>query len=46
MIETRMKKLLKIPTAIPPPPPERIIGNLAWVMGDETLIEYIKVGYR
>ena len=43
MIEIRMKKLLKIPSTIQPPPPEKIIGNLSWCMNDPVLTEYIKV---
>ena len=43
MVEVRMKKLLKIPATVKPPPPEKIIGNLNWVSGDDVLIEYIKV---
>ena len=46
MVEVRMKKLLKIPAIVKPPPPEKIIGNLNWVSGDDVLIEYIKVQTR
>ncbi len=38
-----MKKLVKIPPIIKPPPPEKIVGNLAWVAGDHDLLEYFKV---
>ena len=43
MVEIRMKKLMTIASTIQPPPPEKIIGNLSWVSGDEHLIDYIKV---
>ena len=46
MIEGRLKLLARIPPVIRPPPPEKIIGNLPWVLGNKDLIEYIKVTTR
>ncbi len=43
MVEIRMKKLLKMPATMPPPPPERVISGLSWVKDDPELVEYIKV---
>ena len=42
MLEINMKKLLKSPAIIAPPPPEKIIDNLSWCTEDDRLIEYIK----
>lgn len=42
MVEIQMKKLMTIASTIQAPPPEKIIGNLSWVSGDQQLIDYIK----
>ena len=46
MVETNMKRLQTVPTSLPPPPPESIIGNIPWMNKDETLINFFKVILR
>ncbi|XP_033119377.1 sodium/hydrogen exchanger 10-like [Anneissia japonica] len=41
-VEIRMKRLLNAPASIPPPPPEFLLRNVAWLEGDTKLIEFIK----
>ncbi|XP_071957219.1 sperm-specific sodium:proton exchanger-like isoform X2 [Antedon mediterranea] len=41
-VEVRMKRLLNAPASIPPPPPEFLLKNVAWLEGDTKLIEFIK----
>ncbi|XP_064602724.1 LOW QUALITY PROTEIN: sperm-specific sodium:proton exchanger-like [Liolophura sinensis] len=42
MVEMKMKRLLTAPPLMTPPPPERLLKNVAWLQGDETLIKYIR----
>ena len=37
-----MKKLFKIPSTVPPPPPERVLSNLEWAKDDPDLMNYLK----
>ncbi|XP_072046818.1 sperm-specific sodium:proton exchanger-like [Amphiura filiformis] len=41
-VEVRMKRLMTAPSSIPPPPPEALLKNVAWLSGDKKLIDYIK----
>ncbi|XP_013420708.1 sodium/hydrogen exchanger 10 [Lingula anatina] len=40
MVEERMKKLLKAPSSIPPPSPIHLLRNVAWLKGDDRLLEF------
>ncbi|XP_014671188.1 PREDICTED: sodium/hydrogen exchanger 10-like [Priapulus caudatus] len=42
MIEERMKKLMKLPSSIPPPDPLMILRNVPWLAHDEKLISFIR----
>ncbi|PIK33545.1 sperm-specific sodium proton exchanger [Apostichopus japonicus] len=42
MVEIKMKRLQNAPASIPPPRPEELLKNVAWLSGDQRLINFIK----
>ena len=42
-IEEKMKRLWHSPATIPAFAPETLLENLAWVFGNEDILEYVKV---
>ncbi|XP_077865611.1 sperm-specific sodium:proton exchanger-like [Saccoglossus kowalevskii] len=41
MVEVKMKQLMNAPASIPPPVPELLLSNVAWLQGEPVMLDHI-----